>query len=316
MNVGRIRIGVLSVVLCLIAVSPTAIAQTQHAAGQRPAIYDTKANGEKQIADALKIAQRDNKRVLLQFGANWCGWCHKLHDLFKTNRDVAHTLLYEYELVLVDVDKVDGRTHNAAVNEKYGNPIKHGLPALVVLDANGKQLTTKDTGELEQGDHHDPAKVLAFLKAFKPQPQNANEVLSTALAKAKKESKSVFVYFSAPWCGWCHKLTNWLGREDVAAIFGRAYTVVNIDVDRMTGGKELDTKYRGKTGGGIPFFAILDTSGAKLADSIGPKGNVGFPVEPYEVAHFIDMVKKTASKKLSNAQIAQLQTTLGKKVKG
>jgi hypothetical protein len=52
------------------------------------------------------------------------------------------------------------------VNDKYGNPIQHGLPVLVVLDTDGRQLTTKDTGELEEGDHHSPQKVLAFLKAW------------------------------------------------------------------------------------------------------------------------------------------------------
>ena len=53
----------------------------------RPAIYDEKADGAKQIADALVVAKKENKRVLLQFGANWCGWCHRLHGLFQTNDD-------------------------------------------------------------------------------------------------------------------------------------------------------------------------------------------------------------------------------------
>lgn len=44
------------------------------------------------------------------------------------------------------------------------SPTKHGLPVIAVLDANGKQLTTKNTEELEEGDHHDPEKVKAFLK--------------------------------------------------------------------------------------------------------------------------------------------------------
>ncbi|MFQ5806738.1 MAG: thioredoxin, partial [Phycisphaerae bacterium] len=31
-----------------------------------------------------------------------------------------------------------------------------------------------------------------------------------------------------------------------------------------------------------------------LATADGPKGNVGFPVEPHEIAHFMDVLKKTA----------------------
>ena len=125
----------------------------------RPAIYDTQADGAKLVADAVARAGKENKRVLLMFGANWCGWCHKLHGLFASNPKIAAALKEHYVLVLVDVDK----GHNAAVNEKYGKPTQFGLPALVVLDAAGTLLTTQDTGKLEAGDHHDPAKVLAFL---------------------------------------------------------------------------------------------------------------------------------------------------------
>ncbi len=125
----------------------------------RPVIYDEKADGAKQIADALAAAKKENKRVLLQFGANWCGWCHRLHKLFQTEEKIAAKLQESYVVVLVDVN--NGR--NAAINEKYGNPMRHGLPVIVVLDPNGKALVTQDTGKLEVGDHHDPAKVLAFL---------------------------------------------------------------------------------------------------------------------------------------------------------
>lgn len=130
----------------------------------RPAIYDKKADGAKQIADALATAKKDNKRVMLQFGANWCGWCHKLHALFESDAKIASKLKESYVVVLVDVNK----GHNKDVDEKYGNPTQHGLPVIVVLDAEGKVLTTQDTGKLEEGDHHDPAKVMAFLEAWVP----------------------------------------------------------------------------------------------------------------------------------------------------
>lgn len=301
--------------LCCTLFGPAALL-AQQPASQEPAkapgrepIYDTKADGEQQIAAVLATAKRDNKRVLLQFGANWCGWCHKLHHLFKTDEKIARTLQYEYELVLIDVDTVDGRKHNEAVDAKYGNPTQHGLPVLVVLDAEGKQLVTQETGALEEGDHHNPAAVLAFLEKHKPQPQVARDVLQAALARAASESKNVFVHFSAPWCGWCRKLDAYLQRTDVAAAFGAAFVPVKIDVDRMTGGKELDRQYRGSDEGGIPFFVILDGTGKKLADSNGPKGNVGFPAESFEIEHYMKVVRETAPK-LTAAQLAVLEKGL------
>ena len=103
-----------------------------------------------------------NKRVRLQFGANWCGWCHKLHKLCQTDADIAAKLKEAYIVVLVDVNK----GHNGDTNKKYGNPMRFGLPAIVILDADGTALTTQDTGKLEQGDHHDPKKVLTFLNEW------------------------------------------------------------------------------------------------------------------------------------------------------
>jgi thiol:disulfide interchange protein len=128
----------------------------------RPAIYDENADGAKQIADALVVAKKEDKRVLLQFGANWCGWCHKLHKLCQTDAEIAAKLKDSFVVVLVDVNK----DHNSDINKRYGNPTRFGLPVIVILDADGKVLTAQDTGKLEQGDHHDPKKVLAFLNEW------------------------------------------------------------------------------------------------------------------------------------------------------
>ena len=130
----------------------------------RPLIYDESADGAQQIAAALSTAEKEHKQVLLQFGANWCIWCHRLHDLMAADAALHEELKAHYVVVLVDVNQ--GR--NADTDAKYGHPTSMGLPALAVLDAGGNLLTIKDSGELEQGDHHDPQKVMAFLKQWAP----------------------------------------------------------------------------------------------------------------------------------------------------
>ena len=298
-----------AVLFCCVLMSSRILTGSPLSQDARPDIYDKVADGEKQIAEALIQAKRDNKRVLLQFGANWCSWCHRLHDLFKKDSKVARVLLYEYELVLIDVDRIDGQQHNAKVDERYGNPTQLGLPVLVVLDADGKQLITQETDTLEEGDHHDPAKVLAFLEKWKPRPLSADDVLTEELGRAKKASKKLFVYFSAPWCGWCHRLEEYLYRREIAEIFNQAYVTVKIDVDRMTGGKALQAKLCGSETGGIPFFVVLAPDGTKVADSNDAQGNVGFPVEPHEIAHFMKIVQQTAPG-LTDEQRAVLATGL------
>ena len=140
------------------------VSQLSSTEAVRPNIYDTTANGSNQISEALVAAAKEHKRVLLQFGANWCGWCHLLHKLFETDQDIAKELQENYEVVMIDVTA----GHNKSVDDKYGNPTRYGLPVVVILDSDGKQLTTKNTTELEEGNHHSSQKVLAFLKEWAP----------------------------------------------------------------------------------------------------------------------------------------------------
>ena len=78
--------------------------------------------------------------------------------------------------MLIDVNQ----GHNKEVDEKYGRPTRHGLPVIVILDADGKALTTQDTGKLEAGPKHDPAKVMAFLQAWAPPRKTAQASPSPA----------------------------------------------------------------------------------------------------------------------------------------
>ncbi len=161
------RFSVAGCVVLFSLISPAfraqALAADTPAKPSRPAIYDEKADGSRQITEALVVANKEHKRVLLQFGANWCGWCHKLHKLFQTDSKISARLKDSYMVVMIDVDK----GHNADVDKRYGNPTRFGLPVIVVLDAEGKPLVTQDTGKLEEGDHHSPEKVLAFLEKWR-----------------------------------------------------------------------------------------------------------------------------------------------------
>lgn len=55
-------------------------------------------------------------------------------------------------------------------NEKFLSkfPAIEGYPHFFVLGGDGKFLYSQDTGALESGKHHDPDKVLNFLKNWAP----------------------------------------------------------------------------------------------------------------------------------------------------
>jgi thiol:disulfide interchange protein len=154
------------VLLLLFAVIVAPLVAAPEYPSMGPDIYDTKADGKAQVAAALARAAASHKRVLVMFGANWCVWCHRLHATFAGDARVASALKAGYEVVLIDVNTRHGDKRNADVDARYGHPTKEGLPVLVVLDAAGKQLTTQETGALEEGAGHSPAKVVAFLEKW------------------------------------------------------------------------------------------------------------------------------------------------------
>ena len=123
-------------------------------------IFDPTRDTAKDIADAIKTATKQNKHILLDVGGNWCSWCHKLDTLFKTDAEVGK-LLEKYVVVKVNFSP---ENQNKAVLAKY--PKIDGYPHIFVLDKKGKLIQSQDTGKLESGDHHDPAKVIEFLKKW------------------------------------------------------------------------------------------------------------------------------------------------------
>lgn len=281
--------------------------------GEPKPVYDEKADAAQDVAAALVRAKRENKRVLIQWGANWCGWCKWLAGTMKSDRDVAHTLNYEYEVVHVDVGRFDKHLDLA---KKYGAELK-AIPFLTVLDADDVALVQQNTepfeAKVDGKDGHDPKKLDAFLKQHAAPALVASEVVNAAQAQAKKENKRVFLHFGTPWCTWCHRLEDWMRRPEIAPILQKEFVDCKVDTDRMTGGEAMLKGYRKDAGlgesGGIPWFVFQDGDGAVLTHSEGPTGNTGFPYQPEDVEHFGTMLKK-AKLHLVDADIEALLKSL------
>jgi thiol-disulfide isomerase/thioredoxin len=132
------------------------------------ALYDEKADGEAQIAAALKLAAAQNKGVLLQFGAYWCSPCHVLHGLLEKNAILAPLVKANYITVPIDLNG----WHNATVANRLKGIGQGGLPFVVILDATGKRLAAPPSEYFAPKvgkEAFDVEKIADFLNRWKPQ---------------------------------------------------------------------------------------------------------------------------------------------------
>ena len=142
----------------VMTIAAAAFAWSSHAAGP---LYPDTARAEADVAAALETAARGGKRVLVDFGGNWCGDC-KVLDLHLKKPENAAILGARYVLVHVNVgDK--GITTNFELAERYGIALKKGVPALAVLDSKGRVVHAQKHGEFADMRSMDPKSVNDFL---------------------------------------------------------------------------------------------------------------------------------------------------------
>jgi thiol:disulfide interchange protein len=134
-----------------------ALAWAGHAAGPYPEVSRAQAD----VQAALAAAAKSGKRVLVDFGGNWCGDCKVLDINFRKPENAA-LLQSRYVLVHVNVGE-KGITDNFPLAERYGIALRKGVPALAVLDSGGKVLYSQKEGEFADMRNMDPASVHAFL---------------------------------------------------------------------------------------------------------------------------------------------------------
>ncbi len=128
-------------------------------------IYPANADAHAEIKKAEEQAAAEHKRVLLVFGANWCYDCHVL-DLAFHRPDFA-LVMAGYEVVHIDLGP-DAKKNADLVNQ-FDIPLNKGIPALAVVESNGKLVVSQKNGEFEDARSLTPQVLLEFLNKWKPE---------------------------------------------------------------------------------------------------------------------------------------------------
>jgi len=137
------------------------------AGAARPAerdIYPRPAQAKADIAAALQTAAATHKRVLLDFGGNWCGDCQVLDLYFHDPRNLP-ILESNFVLVHVNVGRMD---FNKDIARQYEIPLERGVPALAVLSDTGKLLYSQKSGEFAPMRRLESSAVTNFLVQWRP----------------------------------------------------------------------------------------------------------------------------------------------------
>ena len=157
LRMRRLGIGLL---LCVLAGAGSVAAQEW-----ARDIYPPPQQAEADLTAALHRAAAEHKRVLVDFGGNWCGDC-KVLDYYMHQPENAVLLARNFELVDVNIGEYD---RNVALAERYGIPLKLGVPAMAVLSEHGKLLYSQKQGEFESMRRLDASAVTQFLMRWRPE---------------------------------------------------------------------------------------------------------------------------------------------------
>jgi thiol:disulfide interchange protein len=138
------------------------VALAAHAAGKK--IFPDPSQARADVAAALRQAAAEHKRVLLDFGGDWCPDCQVL-DIYLHDAQNLPLLEKSFVVVHVNIGHVDA---NLDLAQQYGVPLNKGVPALAVLDAHGRALYSQQNGEFKAMRRMQSSDVTKFLMKWKP----------------------------------------------------------------------------------------------------------------------------------------------------
>lgn len=128
--------------------------------------FDPTRDPKIDLEKTVGIAAKSGKRIILDVGGEWCGWCVYMDRFFYQNPALAKLRNDNYVWVKVNFGP---ENENPIFLAAY--PTATGYPHLYVLDETGKLLHSQDTSLLEEGKGYNLTKFTEFIKKWVPKKE-------------------------------------------------------------------------------------------------------------------------------------------------
>ena len=120
-------------------------------------VYDASRNPNADGRAALKLAKETNRKVLIEVGGDWCGWCFVLDRFIKEHPKVESRLHQTFVVLKVNISD-----ENNNVDFMAAFPPAHGYPHMYVSDSDGDILTSQDTADFRENKKYSEDRFMAF----------------------------------------------------------------------------------------------------------------------------------------------------------
>lgn len=137
---------------------------------QKATLYHPEDNAQQKIEEAVSLAQKEHKFVVLQVGGNWCIWCLRFNDFVQNNPTVKKLFNDNFVVYHLNYSKENKNEKTLAT---LGYPQRFGFPVFVILNEKGERIHTQQSDFLEDGkEGYDEKTVVQVFKNWTPAALN------------------------------------------------------------------------------------------------------------------------------------------------